>query len=478
MTWNVRPPHIDVDDILRRASSRVCVGRSGRQMNVLSRRHLDRLISQAILETVQRLREEGALSLAQAEARLATESRRELDALLAKVQDLGPLAQGDVYLENGEAALEDVSGFGGAPLEAGRGLDLGSVYLRASARRADGGQVLYSVERNAFLDVRGDGFTQSTLRKFGIDCVVRGAKAYVLGNRAFELATVFDKPVRRPLKQGPGAEPEGALLARELLELVLGRARQPEEICVYSVAGEPADGGQGFLYHQGVLENALRSLGYHPRPMIESHLIIQGEFRTQDFTGIGITCGGGAFNVCVACKGLPALTFSTSRGGDWVDENVAQALGRPVAQVCATKERGMHLYRPEDPVEGAVAIYYRHLLQDLLETLKRKIGESGWMPSFPRPIDIVCAGGSAMVGGFLEMFREELRKAALPIPVGDVRLAEDPMRAVVTGCLRAAMQETRAKEEEPALVAPSVVERAAPLTTPSIPRPVRLRPAG
>ena len=78
---------------------------------------------------------------------------------------------------------------------------LDSVQLRASARRRGGGPIVYSVERNAFLDVRGDGFTQNILRKFGIDCVVRGPKAYVLGDRAFELATIFDKPVRRPLKQ-------------------------------------------------------------------------------------------------------------------------------------------------------------------------------------------------------------------------------------------------------------------------------------
>jgi len=475
MTWNVRPPRIDVDDILRRASSRVSVGRGGRQVSVLSRRNLDRLIHQAILETVQRLRDEGARSLAEAEARLATESRRELDTLLTKVQGLGgPTPLGDVYFDPGEEEGEGGSGFDGVELESGRGLDLGSVHIRASARRKDNGQVLHSVERNAFLEVRGDGFTQSLLRKFGIECVVRGPKAYVLGDRAFELATLFEKPVRRPLKQGAGSEPEGALLAKELLHRVLGRARHPDEICAYSVPGEPVDGGQAFLYHQGVLENALRSLGYVPRPMVESHLIIQSEFRDQEFTGIGITCGGGVFNVCVACKGIPGLTFSTSRGGDWVDENVARALGMPIAEVSASKERGMHLYRPEDPVEGAVAIYYRYLLQDLLETFKRKISESQWAPSFDRPVDIVCAGGSAMVGGFLDLFREELLKAQLPIQLANVRLAEQPMQAVATGCLRAALEETRTLEETSDLPPPPVVGRApvAPV------RSLRLRPAG
>ena len=125
----------------------------------------------------------------------------------------------------------------------------------------------------------------------------------------------------------------------------------------------------------------------------------------------------------------------------------------------------MHLYRPEDPVEGAVAIYYRHLIQDLLETFKRKIGEAEWVPSFTKPVDIVCAGGTAMVGGFIDLFREELRKAQLPIPVAEVRLAEEPLQAVVAGCLRAAQEETRAMEEDPVLMTPAVRDRAASTTT-------------
>jgi len=162
---------------------------------------------------------------------------------------------------------------------------------------------------------------------------------------------------------------------------------------------------------------------------------------------------------------VPALTFSTSRGGEWVDRSVAKAIGMSEAQVCAIKERGMHLYRPDDPVEGAVAIYYRHLIQDLLETFKRKIGEAEWVPSFSKPVDIVCAGGTALIGGFIELFREELHKAQLPIPLAEVRLAENPLQAVVAGCLRAAQEETRAMEEDEVVMTPSVRDRAASTTT-------------
>jgi len=457
MVWSMKsPPPPDVDTMLRRASRRVWLERSHgdghRPMNVLSRKTLDRLIRQTISDVVERLRAEGARSIAETEARLATESRRELDSLLKRVQELGPGPEGDVYIDD-EEPERDVRHvpFDGASLEPGRGLDLGTVRITAAARSLQTGGPVYGVERNAFLEVRADGTTQGLLRKFGIDCVVRGPKAYLIGDAAFDLAAVFDKPVRRPLKDlaGSWADPDGALIARELLARALGRPRQPEEICVYSVPADSADGAQNFIYHRGVLENALRALGYSPRPMIESHAIVQAEFQASEYTGIGITCGGGTMNICVACKGLPALTFSTSRGGDWVDESVARSLGVPAAQVRSVKERAMHLYRPEDPVQGAVAIYYRHLLQDLFETFKRKIAESAWVPSGSKPFDIVCAGGAAIVGGFVDLFREELRKAQLPIPVGDVRLAKDPLQAVAAGCLRAAQEETQALVDAP-----------------------------
>jgi hypothetical protein len=470
MLWSMKsPPPVDVDAMLRRASRRTWFSGSPRgpnhPVNVLSRRTLDRLIRQTVAELFDRLRAEGAQSLAEAEARLATESRRELDALLQKVRELGASApEEDVYFVDPDSDKERPRGaFDASTLEPGRGLDLGTDYITASARSVQSGGTVYNVERNAFLEVRADGLTQSLLRKFGIECVVRAPKAYLLGNPAFDLATVFDKPIRRPLKEAPGvgADPDGVLLTRDLLQRVLGRPRKRDEICVYSVPADPADGAQTLLYHRGVLENALRALGYVPRPMIESHAIVQAEFLQSEYTGIGITCGGGRVNVCVACKGLPALTFSTSRGGEWIDESVSRAIGMPAAQVRAIKERGMHLYRPEDPLQGAVAIYYRHLLQDLFETFRRKVAEAAWIPSASKPFDVVCAGGVATIGGFVEMFREELHKAQLPLPVAEVRLAKDPLQAVAAGCLRAAQEETEAQFEEPVLM-PSAVSVSLP----------------
>jgi hypothetical protein len=475
--------------MLRRASRRIWLERSQGQgyqrLNVLSRKTLDRLIRQTIAEVAEGMRAEGAQSLAQTEARLATESRRELDALLRKVQELNVAApEEDVYVEDPDAEQERRrTPFNSLFVEPGRGLDLGTGHLTATARSRKTGELLINVERNALLEVRADGVTQALLRKFGIECVVRGPKAYLIGDPAYDLATVFDKPIRRPLKENAssGADPEGALLAKDLLERVLGRPRKPGEICVYSVPADPVESAVNFIYTRGVVENALRDLGYNPRPMIDSHVIIQSEFQNAEYTGIGVTCGAGMINVCVACKGLPALTFSTSRGGDWIDENVARSIGIAPAQVRSVKERAMHLYRPDDPVQGAVAIYYRHLLQDLFEAFRRKVSEAAWIPSSPKPMDIVCAGGPVMVDGFLEMFREEFRKAQLPFPVGDIRLAKEPLYAVAAGCQRAAQEEMQIVTDEPAVrdeaapPPPVVLERSPVVTT--APAPTAVPPA-
>ena len=49
-----------------------------------------------------------------------------------------------------------------------------------------------------------------------------------------------------------------------------------------------------------------------------------------------------------------------------------------------------------------------------------------------------------MPKGFIEIFREEFRKVNFPIEVKEIRLANDPLRAVSRGCLNGAIEETRA----------------------------------
>ncbi len=348
-----------------------------------------------------------------------------------------------------ESADRRVLSFNKMDLELGRGLDVGTVNICAAALRREDGEVVYNIQRNAFLDVRSDTFTKKMLMKLGIDYIVQGDKGYVLGDPAFELANIFEKNTRRPMKDGmiSPVEPEALLIVSLLAAELLGHPQSQGEVCAFSVPADPIDAERNVIYHRGALETVLRKLGYSPKPMLEGHAVVFAELAEQDFTGIGISCGGGMFNVCIAYKSVPALTFSTSRGGDWIDNNVASAIGMPASLVCAVKEGGVDLKNPKDRVQEAIVIYYRNLIQYTLETIKQRFESASNMPTFSKPIDLVCAGGTSLIEGFIDVFMEEFSKINFPIEVARIRLARDPLRAIAAGCLQAALEETRALRE-------------------------------
>lgn len=347
-------------------------------------------------------------------------------------------------------------------LELGRGLDAGTVQIRAAARRMGGVEVVHNRQRNAFLDVRDDAFARGLLA-YGIDYVVRGDRGYVIGDAAFEFASLFDKKLRRPMKGGQVSsdEPDAIHIVEHLVEETLGPSREAGEICVFSVPGDPMDEDRNFIYHRSSLEHVLLNLGYTPKPMLESHLIVLAELKDRDYTGIGLCCGGGLVNVCVAYKSVPTLAFSIPRGGDWIDESAAAAIGMPAPLVCALKEGGMDLRNPKGRVQEAIAIYYRNFIRSTLEAMKRKLEGSQDKPTFAKPVPLVLAGGTSMIAGFVDVFREEFDKVEFPIEVAEIRMAANPLTVVATGCLQSALEETRALGEVSIGLPSAVLERTA-----------------
>ena len=154
--------------------------------------------------------------------------------------------------------------------------------------------------------------------------------------------------------------------------------------------------------------------------------------------GIGLSFGGGMANACVAYKSIPCLSFSVARGGDWIDKNVANVLGIRRAKATMLKERGVDIRDPKNREEEAIAIYYRNLISYLLENVKHRFESGQNMPTFSEPVDIACAGGTSMVGGFIEVFRDEFAKIDFPIPIGRIFRAEEALTSVARGCLVAA----------------------------------------
>jgi hypothetical protein len=320
----------------------------------------------------------------------------------------------------------------------GRGLDIGTANLVSAIQSNQG--IKLNIQRNAFIDVRSDVYTKNMLTRLQVPYAVQGGRLVVLGDAAFELANIFGRETRRPMQRGmiSPSEIDALPVIRLLIERVLGRPTLAGEKLYFSVPAEPIDSDLNVVYHEGIFKGLLTKFGYDARPIVEGHAVALAELADEDFTGIGISCGGGMFNICVAYKTIPALTFSTARAGDWVDQNVAAVCGIPVSKATLIKEEGVDLMNPQGREQEAVTIYYRNLINYTLMNIKHRFESTEGMPVFPEPIQIVASGGTSMIGNFIECFKDEFQKIEFPIPVKMIRHAEDPLMTVAKGALIAA----------------------------------------
>ena len=326
--------------------------------------------------------------------------------------------------------------------KAGKGLDIGTVNL-VSAEQNNEGETELRLQRNVFIDVEVTPYTKAMLTKLEVGYVVQNKRMYILGEPAFKLANILNRATRRPMADGliSPKEQDALPIMKLLIGSILGEPRITSEVCFYSVPGEPVDSDLSVAYHRDLFDAVLKSLGYKPSHILEGHAVTFAELAQEDFTGIGVSCGGGMFNVCVAYKSMPALSFSTARSGDWVDRNVAMALGIKPEKAAMMKEKGVDLLAPKNREEDAVSIYYRNLIQYNVTNIAERFRSAENMPSFKEPISVVFSGGTAMAGNFIELVKEVFKKIDFPIPVKEVRLAADPLNATAKGALVAAQLE-------------------------------------
>ncbi|MEM7201859.1 MAG: hypothetical protein AAF628_16450 [Planctomycetota bacterium] len=342
-------------------------------------------------------------------------------------------------MDPGSAATAATSTGGSTTTALGKGLDIGTANLAAAVQNSSGG-VTVMVERNAFLDINSDVYSKNMLTKLKVPYVVHNGKLVVIGEAAFELANVFGKETRRPMSDGliSPSEVDALPMIKLIIQKVLGDPGAPGENCYFSVPAESLDVDNNIVYHQGLFDSMLGKMGYTAKAINEAHAVVFSELAESDFTGIGISFGGGMANACVSYKSIPCLSFSVARGGDWIDKNVANVLGIRNSKATMLKERAGDIRDPKNREEEAISIYYRNLISYLLQNIKHRFEHGDNMPTFSEPTDIACAGGTSMIGGFIEVFRDEFAKIDFPIPIGRIFRAEEPLTSVAKGCLVAA----------------------------------------
>jgi hypothetical protein len=323
------------------------------------------------------------------------------------------------------------------------GLDLGTMNVVAARRSGNG--VETSRMRDVFLDLDLD--VKKRLRLAKVDYIERPdqGKVIVVGDAALKMANVFGREARRPLSRGLISPKEADALdvLGVLVKHVLGDPVVEGEVCYFSVPADPVDSDRDVVYHRGVFERIVEECGFVAYPSNEAMAIIFSECVKEDFSGLGISFGAGMCNVALSINGLEAMSFSVARGGDWIDMGASKATGATQARMCALKEKGLDLLKPNDREQEAVALYYRELITYCIAKIREQFDLIRDRFALPDAIPLVISGGTTMATNFCEFFEQvfEKKRAMFPIDISEIRLAQDPLNAPARGLLIQAMQD-------------------------------------
>lgn len=330
------------------------------------------------------------------------------------------------------------------------GLDVGTSRIVLARRSGTGNAVenTYVSQLNAFVSIPYSKITVAALQRENVPHTVEAQQILVHGNESEKFAGLLNAEIRRPMTHGvlDPKEPDSLKVTREILSRMLGPSIQENlriqpKVC-FTVPAAPLGAQDSLTYHEATLRQTLEELGFAPSSINEGLAVIYGELEDSNYTGIGISCGGGLCNVCLAYLSVPIVSFSIPKAGDYIDSNAAQVTGERANLVRLAKEDSFHFNGFfADKIQQVIAVYYDDMIRSLVGALKEAFARTANLPKFNRSIPIVLSGGTALPAGFRERFEKLLWEQEFPITVSEIRLAQNPLYSTAKGALTCALSE-------------------------------------
>jgi hypothetical protein len=317
------------------------------------------------------------------------------------------------------------------------GLDVGTSRI-VMARRVDR-EIEFRSQLNAFVRIPASPLTASVLKKESIPHTMEDGDVIVYGDHAEKFANIFHVETRRPMLRGSlnPNEPDGPAVIREIISILTGRKtdHSGEKLCA-GMPGPPLGMGDDLTFHESVVRQTVADFGFEVSTINEGLAVVYSDLADSNYTGIGVSCGGGMCNVCLAYLSVPVVSFSIAQAGDFVDASAAAAAGEVATRIRLFKEREFYFNGTTgDKIQRALTIYYDELIRNLVGAMNRAFSDVRALPKLDRPVPVVLSGGSSMPRGFRERFEKALNPNAFPVPISAVSLAANPLHSTAKGAL-------------------------------------------
>jgi hypothetical protein len=319
------------------------------------------------------------------------------------------------------------------------GLDIGT--SRVCVAQRSGEDYQFETQLNAFVTVPFSNMTESVLTKQNIPHTIAGPEIVVHGNESDRFADLLNVDTRRTMTKGVlnPAEPDSLHMLRKILDSLLDSTKEARKLC-FTVPAAPLGAEENLTYHEVSLRQVLTEMGYQVKSVNEGLAVIYSELESTNYTGIGISCGGGLCNVCVAYLSVPVMSFSIPKAGDYIDSNAASVTGELANRVRIAKEDSFHFNGfHSDKLLQVLGVYYDEMIQSLVQGIKQAFSNSRNLPKQKRPLPIVLSGGTTLPEGFRNRFEKIFGEANLAIQISEIRMATDPLHTSAKGALVAAL---------------------------------------
>lgn len=320
------------------------------------------------------------------------------------------------------------------------GLDVGTSRVVLAQRAGD--EFQYETQLNAFVSIPYSKLTAGVLEKEEVPHTVQGAEIIVHGNESEKFAELMNTEIRRTMTRGTldPKEPESLSMIRQIISSLAG-GNTSGKVC-FTVPAAPLGSEGNVTYHESTVRHMLSDLGYTTKAINEGLAVIYGELESTNYTGIGISFGGGLCNVAMAYLSVPVLSFSVAKAGDYIDSSTAAVMGERANRIRLAKEDTFHFNGfHADKVQQVIAVYYDEMITAVVAGLKEALSNTRNLPRIGRPIPLVLSGGTALPEGFRDRFEKALRAAEMPVQISEIRMAPAPLYTAAKGALVCALSE-------------------------------------
>lgn len=326
------------------------------------------------------------------------------------------------------------------------GLDIGTNMIVSAISKNDE-NVVFKNQRDCFYKIKpktevNKSSIKMSLEKRGANYLIDDDGSFVVvGQDGLDIAIERNDVAQRPMMKGVISPKEKASLPmlKLIINTLIGDGVQGDK-CMYSIPAEPIDGTFDILYHKEMLGMYIRQMGYTASSINEAFAIALSELLEEGLSGICLSYGAGMTNVAVIHEGDPLIEFSILRAGDYIDNSVGHVLDVSPSLVQMEKEAGIDLYTPTTKIMEASSVYYNSVINYTIQLIAYELKKREKnLPKFNNPITMVIAGGLSLAKGFIRRAEEAVENVKLPMEIGHIRRAQDPLRSVANGSLLAAM---------------------------------------